>query len=43
MHVVIDIPITEEELQNEFEEQLEDFRRKGLLPIESENENETDN
>lgn len=36
MQIVIDIPMTEEEIKNEFEEQTEDFRRKGLLPIESE-------
>ena len=36
MQIVIDIPMTEEEIKNEIEEQIEDFRRRGLLPIESE-------
>ena len=36
MKIVIDIPMAEEEIKKEFEEQLEDFRRRGLLPIESE-------
>lgn len=35
MKLVINIPMTEEEIKNEFEEQTEDFRRRGLLPIES--------
>lgn len=34
MQIVIDIPMTEEEIKNEFEEQTEDFRRRGLLPTE---------
>lgn len=37
MQIVIDVPMTDEEIENEFEEQTEDFRRRGLLPIESEN------
>lgn len=36
MQIVIDIPMTEEEIKSEVEEQIEDFRRRGLLPIESE-------
>jgi hypothetical protein len=36
MQIVIDVPMTEEEIKNEFEEQTEDFRKRGLLPIESE-------
>ena len=35
MKIVINIPVTDEELQKEFEEQTEEFRRRGLLPIES--------
>ena len=42
MQIVIDIPMTEEEIENEFEEQTKDFRRRGLLPIESEDENDDD-
>lgn len=42
MMLVIDIPMTEEEIENEFEEQTEDFRKRGLLPIESEDENDDD-
>lgn len=36
MQIVIDIPMTDEEIKNELEEQAEDFRRMGLLPTESE-------
>ncbi len=36
MEIIIDAPITEEEINREFEEQTEDFRRRGLLPIEGE-------
>lgn len=44
MKLVIDIPMTEEEIKNEIKETVEDFRRRGLLPIEeSEVRNETDN
>ena len=42
MEIIIDAPITEEEIENEFEEQTEDFRKKGLLPIESEDRDERD-
>ena len=40
MQIIIALPITEEEIKNEIEEQTEDFRRKGLLPIESEDRHE---
>lgn len=36
MQIKIDVPMTDEEIEKEFEEQTEDFRRRGLLPIESE-------
>ncbi len=42
MQIEIDIPMTEEEIKNEFEEQTEDFRRRGLLPIESEDKAENE-
>lgn len=35
MQLVLELPWTDEELQKEFEEQLEEFRRMGLLPIEA--------
>ena len=38
MKLIIDIPMTEEEIRNEIKETIEDFRRRGLLPIESEDE-----
>lgn len=38
MDIVIDIPMTDEEIKNEFEEQTEDFRRRGLLPTGNEDE-----
>lgn len=40
MRLVIDVPMTDEELENEFAEQLEDFRRSGLLPTEEPNRGE---
>lgn len=42
MRLVIDIPMTEEEIKNEFEEQTEDFRKRGLLPTEIEDEDNDD-
>jgi len=36
MQIVIDIPMTDEEIKKEFEEQTEDFKKRGLLPTESE-------
>ena len=35
--------MTDEEIKNEFEEQTEDFRRRGLLPIDSEDKDEDSN
>lgn len=43
MQIFIDISVTEEEIKKEFEEQTEDFRRRGLLPIESEESDEDNN
>ena len=34
MQITVEVPITDEELQNEMEEQTREFRRLGLLPIE---------
>lgn len=34
MKLVIDVPMTDEELENEFAQQIEDFRKRGLLPTE---------
>lgn len=41
MKLIIDIPMTEEEIKNKIEEAAEDFRRRGLLPIE-ESEDKTE-
>ncbi len=36
MKAVIDIPMTKEEIDHELEKAIEEFRKQGLLPIESE-------
>ena len=33
MKLVIDLPETKEEIQNELNEQVKKFKREGLLPI----------
>ena len=35
MQLIIDLPMTEEEIMKELEEQRKEFIRMGLLPIES--------
>ncbi len=36
MQIAIEVPMTDEEIKKEIEETTEEFRRRGLLPIESE-------
>lgn len=44
MQIEIDIPLTEEELKQEIADQIEEFKRIGLLPVtDDEDSNESEN